>query len=86
MTKKHFDKIAKDINERALVIFHSEESSYTEKWYGLTTLYHLINDLCSNFSQFNKNFSAYTFIVACGVNKLKLELEREQATRIATGI
>ena len=85
MTKKHFIKIAEDINTRAIVVY-SSDSSYDEKWFGLLTLAHLVNDFVSTFSKFNDNFNATNFINACGVNKLKLELETIQATQIASGI
>ena len=85
MTKKHFIKIAEDINTRAIVVY-SSDSSYDEKWFGLLTLAHLVNDFVSTFSKFNDNFNATSFINAWGVNKLKLELETIQATEIASGI
>jgi len=85
MTKKHFEAIAENLDYRALVIFNGE-ATYQEKWYALSTLLALVYDLVQTFSQFNKNFDGGRFIQASQVAKYKLELEREQATKIASGI
>tara|TARA_R100000234_G_C4828418_1_gene105879 strand:+ start:156 stop:383 length:228 start_codon:yes stop_codon:yes gene_type:complete len=74
MTRKHFEKIAKDINERAMIVFYSNESTDDEKWYGLKVLEHLQNDFISTFSKFNDNFDAKRFRNACGIQELRLEL------------
>ena len=85
MTKKHFEAIAKDIEYRAAVIFKGE-SSYDERWFALQTLHAFVYDLISTFSKFNDNFDGGRFMEATQVARYKLELEREQATKIATGI
>jgi len=85
MTKKHFEAMAKDVEYRALVIFNGEET-YQEKWFALATLLAFVYDLVETFSRFNKNFDGGKFIQASQVAKYKLELEREQATKIASGI
>ena len=85
MTKKHFEAIAKDVKYRAEVIFHGE-ATYQEKWYALATLHAFVYDLVSTFSKFNDNFNSGKFIEATQVAKYKLELERVQATKIASGI
>ncbi len=74
MTRKHFEAIAEDINKRAVVIMHSEESTDKEKYYGLFTLNHLVYDLGSSFAKFNKNFNYDKFVQACGVQTLLIEL------------
>jgi len=85
MTKKHFEAIAKNLDYRALVIFNGE-ATYQEKWYALSTLLALVYDLVETFSKFNDNLDSGKFIEATQVAKYKLELEREQATNIASGI
>ena len=85
MTKKHFEEIANNLNYRALVIFNGE-ATYQEKWYALSTLLALVYDLVQTFSKFNNNFDGGRFIQASQVAKYKLELERGQATKIASGI
>ena len=85
MTKKHFEEIANNLDYRALVIFNGK-ATYQEKWYALSTLLALVYDLVQTFSKFNNNFDGGKFIQASKVSKYKLELEREQATKIATGI
>ena len=85
MTKKHFEIIANDFNNRAIKVINTE-SSYEEKWYGLFTLGNLVIDFVNSFNKLNNNFDDSKFIQACGVSKLKRELEREQAYKIASGI
>lgn len=85
MTKKHFEEIANNLDYRAKVIFN-DESTYHEKWYALAILQALVYDLVQTFSKFNDNFDSGRFIQASQVDKYKLELEREQAYKIATGI
>jgi len=85
MNKKHFEAIAEDVKYRALVIFNGEET-YQEKWFALATLHAFVYDLAETFSKFNDNFDSGRFIEATQVAKYKLELEREQATKIASGI
>jgi len=86
MTKKHFEKIAEDINKQGIIIQNMDNCSYDEKWFAFLILEDLTNDLLNTFSEFNNNFDMDKFIKACGIRKLKLELEREQATKIASGI
>ena len=85
MTKKHFEAIAENLKYRAAVIF-KEETSYNERWYALQTLNATVYDLVETFSKFNDNFDGPRFMEATQVARYKLELEREQATKIATGI
>jgi len=85
MTKKHFEIIANDLNTRAIKVI-STESSYEEKWFGLFTLEQLVIDFVNSFNKLNINFDDSKFIQSCGVSKLKRELEREQATKIASGV
>ena len=85
MTKKHFEAIAENLEYRALVIFNGE-ATYQEKWYALSTLLALVYDLVQTFSKFNNNFDGGRFIHQSQVARCKLELEREQATKIASGI
>lgn len=85
MTKKHFEAIAENLEYRALVIFNGE-ATYQEKWYALSTLLALVYDLVQTFSKFNNNFDGGRFIQASQVARCKLELEREKATEIASGI
>ena len=75
MTKKHFEAIAKDINDRATVVFFSQGMSDTEKEISLFTLKHMAYDLGSTFSKFNNNFDYDKFIKACGVVELEQDLE-----------
>ena len=86
MTKKHFEAIAKDIHFRATEIYEYKDYTYQEKWTALATLNATVYDLRNTFAKFNPNFSHSTFIIACGVHGLKLELERQRATEIATGV
>ena len=86
MTKKHFEAKAKDIKFRATEIYEYKDYTYEEKWFALATLNATVHDLKNTFTRFNPNFSGVTFVNACGVNSLKLELERERATYIATGM
>ena len=85
MTKKHFEAIAENLEYRAAVIF-KEDTSYNERWYALQTLNATVYDLVETFSKFNDNFDGPRFMEATQVARYKLELEREQATKIATGI
>jgi hypothetical protein len=85
MTKKHFEAIAKDINKKTLEILECN-FSYDEKWFALLTLEDLVHELRITFSEFNNNFDVDKFIIACGVRSLKLELERDRATQIASGL
>lgn len=71
--------------QMAAVIFKGE-SSYDERWFALQTLHAFVYDLISTFSKFNDNFDGGRFMEATQVARYKLELEREQATKIATGI
>lgn len=86
MTKKHFEAIANDFAYRARVISETDISSYDEKWYALSTLNATVYDLAETFQGFNPNFNQALFIEACKVGAFKLELERERATAIATGL
>ena len=86
MTKKHFEAIANDFKYRAQVIFEGEYPSYEEKWFGLSTLNATVYDLAETFQRFNPNFNQALFIKACEVGAFKLELERQRATEIATGV
>ena len=86
MTKKHFEAIAKSIHLQAIGIYEYEDYTYDEKWLALATLNATVYDLRHTFAKFNPNFSPSTFIIACGVHGLKLELERERATTIASGL
>ena len=70
MTKKHFEAIAKTLNERALVIKFSDASSTEEKWYGLWVLQHTMFDLAGNFAKFNDNFDSDKFYSACGIEEM----------------
>ena len=83
MTKKHFEAIAENLEYRAAVIF-KEDTSYNERWYALQTLNATVYDLVETFSKFNDNFDGPRFMEATQVARYKLE--REQATKIATGI
>ena len=74
MTKKHFEAIAKNINDRATVVFFSQELNDDEKSIALYTLRHLAYDLGSTFSKFNDNFDYDKFIKACGVVELEQDL------------
>ena len=85
MTKKHFEEIANEIKYRAIVVFNGEET-YEEKWFALLTLTNLVYELSQTFKRFNENFDSGRFIQATEVLKYKLELEREQATNVATGL
>ena len=85
MTKKHFEAIAKDVEYRASAIFNGEET-YQEKWFALATLQAFVYDLAETFNGFNENFDMSRFIQATNIRKYKLELEREQATKIASGV
>ena len=86
MTKKHFEAIADDFKYRAQVIFSGDYPSYDEKWYALSTLNATVYDLAETFQRFNPNFSQGLFIEAFEVGAFKLELERERATEIASGL
>ena len=86
MTKKHFEAIANDFQYRARVIFEAEYPSYQEKWFALSTLNATAYDLAETFQKFNPNFNQALFIEACEVGAFKVELERERATAIASGL
>tara|TARA_B100001778_G_scaffold273909_1_gene236411 strand:+ start:191 stop:451 length:261 start_codon:yes stop_codon:yes gene_type:complete len=86
MTKKHFEAIAENFKYRAAVIFKDTEISYDERWYALQILTVTVYDLVDTFYGFNDNFDGPRFLEATQVARYKLELEREQATKIAEGI
>tara|TARA_R110000823_G_C15742478_1_gene481001 strand:+ start:50 stop:310 length:261 start_codon:yes stop_codon:yes gene_type:complete len=86
MTKKHFQAVANDFKYRAQVIYEGEYSTYEEKWFALSTLNATAYDLSRTFQKFNPNFNQGLFIEACEVGAYKLELERERASYIATGL
>jgi len=86
MTKKHFEAVANDFKYRAQVIYEGEYLSYEEKWIALSTLNATAYDLSRTFQKFNSNFNQGMFIEECEVKAFKLELERERASYIATGL
>jgi len=85
MTKKHFEAIAENLDYKASAIFNGEET-YQEKWFALAILQGFVYDLAITFKGFNENFDMSRFIQSTNITKYKLELEREQATKIASGI
>lgn len=70
MTRKHFEKVAKSINERGLVIKFDSVSTTEAKLYGLWILRHLMHDLASDFSTFNNNFNVEKFYDACDIDSM----------------
>lgn len=74
MTRKHFEKVAKSINERGLVIKFDSVSTTEAKLYGLWILRHLMYDLASDFSRFNENFNVQRFYKACDIEAMHEEM------------
>ena len=78
MTKKHFEKVAKSINDRGLVIKFDSVSTTEAKLYGLWILRNLMHDLASDFSTFNNNFNVEKFYEACDIDTMYEELREIQ--------
>ena len=74
MTRKHFEKVAKSINERGLVIKFDSVSTTEAKLYGLWILRNLMHDLASDFSTFNNNFNVEKFYAACDIDSMHEEM------------
>ena len=76
MTKKHFEMIAKVLNNRARAITNSGASNQ-EKHYALFELRNSMYHFCDEFEAENPRFDRGKFVEACNVERYLIDTKVE---------
>jgi len=76
MTKKHFELVAKVLNNRAKAITNSSATN-EEKHYALFELKNTMYHFCDEFEEANSKFDGMKFLEACNIERHLINVKVE---------